>query len=75
MLLKQRKKEFEQIEMRFINVHKEMETKFKKEMINLEKKERASVKLLDGKGLIGLQVIIRNLSMNIHMVSKIGLKM
>jgi len=35
--LKQRKKEFEQIEMRFINVHKEMETKFKKEMINLEK--------------------------------------
>jgi hypothetical protein len=36
-MLKQRKKEFEEIEMRFINFHKEKEAKFKKELIALEK--------------------------------------
>ena len=41
----------------------------------LREEGACSVKLLDGKELIGLQVIIRNLSMNIHMVNKIGLKM
>jgi len=33
----QRKKEFEVVELRFINVWNEMETKFKKELIHMEK--------------------------------------
>ena len=35
--MKQRKKDFEIIELRFVNVHNEMEAKFRKEMIHLEK--------------------------------------
>ena len=56
-MLNARRKEFEVIEIRFINVWNEMTGKFKKELIDLEKHSAVKKMSLKAKNLLPVSVI------------------